>query len=380
MPPEIEYLPARGPRNQPTIDLTPETTPAPAADGRLFELLRLVVERQASDLHLLAGQPPTLRVNGKLEALAEPRLRGEEIRSLLTEALPQRAADFQGAARDVDGSLTFQHAAGPARFRVNAYRTQGAWSACLRHIATAVPSLAALGFPEAVAQQIMTHRDGLVIFTGATGTGKSSSMAALIQLMAERQRLHVLTVEEPIEFVFNSRSGSLFSQREVGRDVDSFAAGLKYGLRQDPDVILVGETRDRETAQMVLSAAETGHLVLTTLHTRDAKGALTRFVDLFPGDQHEEVRKWLALSLRTVVSQHLVSSTAKSSRRVLATEVLHNTSACEVAIRTGRFETIDSVLQTGRRDGMVTLDDDLARLSREGKIPPDVAQRYTKRG
>jgi twitching motility protein PilT len=221
--------------------------------------------------------------------------------------------------------------------------------------------------------------DGLVIFTGTTGAGKSSSMAALIQQMAERHRLHVLTIEEPIEYQFASRMGSLFSQREVGRDVPDFATGLKYGLRQDPDVILVGETRDRDTAQMVLSAAETGHLVLTTLHTRDAKGALSRFVDLFPAAQHEEARKLLAMSLRSVVSQHLLPGIGTSGRRVLATEVLHNSQQAEVAIRSGRFETLDSVIQTGRRDGMYTLDDDLERLVKAGKLPADVAQRLRKR-
>jgi twitching motility protein PilT len=164
----------------------------------------------------------------------------------------------------------------------------------------------------------------------------------------------------------------------VGRDVDSFADGLKYGLRQDPDVVLVGEIRDRETAQMALSAAETGHLIFTTLHTRDAKGALTRFVDLFPHDSQDDVRKQLAMSLRSVVSQHLLPSAVPGEKRVLALEVLHATPQVQAAIRAGKIESIESNIQTGRKEGMLKLDDDLQRLVRLGKISVETARRFAK--
>ena len=186
----------------------------------------------------------------------------------------------------------------------------------------------------------------------------------------------MLTLEEPIEFLFNGANGSLFSQREVGRDVSTFADGLRSGLRQAPAVILVGETRDSETAQMVLSASETGHLVFTTLHTRDAKSALSRFVDLFPPRQHEIVRAQLALGLRTVVSQQLIQIAGVKSKRVLITEVLHNSTQSEVLIRTGRVESLESVIQTGKREGMHSFKDDLERLVRAGQINADAVERF----
>ena len=193
-----------------------------------------------------------------------------------------------------------------------------------------------------------------------------------------RSRDRIITVEEPIEYVHKPIGTSLITQREVGRDVDSFYDGLKYGLRQDPDVVLLGEIRDRDTAQMALSAAETGHLILTTLHTKDAKGAVTRMVDLFPHQVQDDVRTQLSLSLRSVVSQHLLVPADPSEKRVLALEVMHVNQPVRVAIKFGKIESIESAIQTGKRDGMAVLDDDLNRLALTGKITMETARRFAK--
>ncbi len=188
----------------------------------------------------------------------------------------------------------------------------------------------------------------------------------------------IITVEEPIEYVHQRINSTVITQREVGRDVDSFYDGLKYGLRQDPNVLLIGEIRDRDTAQMALSAAETGHLILTTLHTRDAKGAVTRLVDLFPHEAQDDVRTQLSLSLRSVISQHLLPPVSGEGKRVLAVEILHVNTPVRAGIKFGKIDSIESAIQTGKRDGMLTLDDDLQRLLTEGRISSDTARRFAK--
>ncbi len=235
-----------------------------------------------------------------------------------------------------------------------------------------------MGFPEGLARRLIAHTNGLVVITGVTGSGKSTTLAALIDLFNQAGGYRVITVEEPIEYVYGRVSSSMITQREVGRDVDSFFDGLKYGLRQDPDVILVGEIRDRETAQMALSAAETGHLIFTTLHTKDTKGAVTRFVDLFPHGTQDDVRMQLALSLRSVVGQHLLQPVSGEGKRVLALEILHVNNPVRVAIKFGKIDSIESALQTGKRDGMMTLDEDLQRLAMERKISLATARRFAK--
>ncbi|MBW7905395.1 MAG: PilT/PilU family type 4a pilus ATPase [Phycisphaerae bacterium] len=370
----------------------PETEPVKdAAAQQLWELLHRAVSLGASDVHLSPGNVPLARVHGRLEALpagphdASPPapLSPDVTRHMAAACLSAQTQGADGAQRlqalqDYDGSLALPAAGGGARFRFNLHRARGGWALALRSIGAAAPTLAELDFPQGLAQRLIAHPHGLVIFTGAAGVGKSSSMAAIILLLAQSRSVHVLTIEEPVEYVLRPTAGSLFTQREVGSDTPSFASGLRHGLRQDPDVILVGETRDRDTAQMVLSAAETGHLVFTTLHTRDAKGALTRFADLFPAEAQDDVRRQLAMSLRAVVSQLLLPS-VDGGRRALALEVLHVNQQAEVAIRNGRVETLESVIQTGKRDGMWTLDDDLRRLLSAGRISFDTARRVARR-
>jgi twitching motility protein PilT len=282
------------------------------------------------------------------------------------------------SGKNYDCSVAVQSGAEQARFRASLYLSQGAWCACLRHIPSQIPTFEWLGFSEELAQRLVAHKNGLVLFTGVTGSGKTASLAALVNLIRQDARRRILTVEEPIEYLHRPGQGGLVTQREVGRDVDSFADGLKHGLRQDPDVILVGEIRDRETAQIALSAAETGHLILATLHTRDAKGAITRLVDIFPQDAQDDIRSQLALSLRSVVCQHLLPALGADEKRVLALEVLHATQGVQVAIRTGKVETLESALQTGKREGMLLLDDDLQRLVKAGRIALETARRYAK--
>ena len=233
-----------------------------------------------------------------------------------------------------------------------------------------IPDLAWAEFPPPLAQQLAFLRDGLVIVTGSTGSGKTTTLAMLVNLVNKAGGYRIITVEEPVEYKFPRAANSVVTQREVGTDVLTFADGLKHGLRQDPDVILVGEIRDRETAQMVLSAAETGHLVFTSLHTRDAKGAISRYADLFPQDVQKDIRVQLALSLRAIVSQRLLPAleSGGGTKRHLALEVLVNTYPIASAIRTGKLESIDNYLMTSRGDGMVSMDESVRQLLRGGKI------------
>jgi twitching motility protein PilT len=346
--------------------------------AELVELLENAVEREASDVHLVPGYPPTFRIHGDLHAASQTALTPEQTRAMVEALVPERSRPLIAESKNLDCSVALVYHGSDRRFRASVYLAQGNWCACLRYIPNAIPSLEWLGFPEDLAERLVSHANGLVVLTGVTGSGKTASLAALVHLLRQDPNKRVLTVEEPIEYIHSPETGGIVTQREVGRDVDSFADGLKHGLRQDPNVILVGEIRDRETAQMALSAAETGHLILATLHTRDAKGALTRLVDIFPQETQDDIRAQLAMSLRSVVCQHLLPSVDEGEKRVLALEVLHVNQQVQVAIRSGKIETIESAIQVGKRDGMVTLDDDLQRLVKAGQISADTARRLAK--
>jgi twitching motility protein PilT len=264
------------------------------------------------------------------------------------------------------------------RFRASVFLSGRHVSACLRIVPSTIPDLEWAGFPPELAQRLASQRDGLVIVTGAAGTGKTTTLAMIVNLLNQTGGYRIITVEEPVEYLFPRAARSLVSQREIGVDVLTFADGLKYGLRQDPDVILVGEIRDHETAQMALSAAETGHLVFTSLHTRDAKGAVTRFADLFPQEGQRDVRAQLAMSLRAILSQRLLPGTERGARRHLALEVLWNTNPIASAIRSGKVESIDNYILTGRDAGMVSFDESVRQLLRAGKITREVAERNAR--
>jgi twitching motility protein PilT len=258
------------------------------------------------------------------------------------------------------------------------FRTGGQLGLCLRVIPSAIPDCAWAGFPPALAEQLAFVPDGLVIVTGATGTGKTTTLAMIVNLLNQMGGYRIITVEEPVEYLFPRAAHSVVTQREVGIDVRSFADGLRSGLRQDPDVILVGEIRDRPTAQMALSAAETGHRVFTSLHSRDAKGAITRYADLFPQDVQRDIRAQLAMSLRAVVSQRLLPGMERGTKRHLALEVMWNTHPIASAIRSGKVESIDNYLLTGRDEGMVSFDESVRQLLRAGKISREVAEQHVR--
>jgi twitching motility protein PilT len=345
---------------------------------RLRGWLILAVEAGASDLHLIARYPPVLRLHGDLKDLTEAPLKEEETASLLRALCPGDIFATLQTQKNVDFSFAFAINGQTCRFRANLFHCGRQLAACFRVVPTAIPDFEWTEFPENLAKRLAFVRDGMVIVTGATGSGKTTTLAMLIDLLNQTGGYRIITVEEPVEYVFPRAANSVVTQREVGCDVLSFADGLKYGLRQDPDIILVGEIRDRETAQMALSAAETGHLVFASLHTRDAKGALTRYTDLFGQDVQKDIRSQLAMSLRAIVSQRLLPDIERGAKRHLALEVLWNTYPIASAIRSGKWESIDNYLITGREDGMLSFDESVRQLLIAEKITRAVAEQNVR--
>jgi twitching motility protein PilT len=350
----------------------------PQAPEKLRGWLRRAIDAGASDVHLIVGYPPVLRLHGDLIELPEPPLAAEDAQSLLSALCPAEALTRLQARKDVDLAFDLADGGRVSRFRANLFHAGRHLGACLRLVPSAIPAFEWAGFPLELARRLAFLRDGLVIVTGATGSGKTTTLAMIVNLLNQAGGYRIITVEEPVEYQFPRAAHSVVTQREVGTDVLSFADGLKYGLRQDPDVLLVGEIRDRETAQMALSAAETGHLVFTTLHTRDAKGAITRYPDLFPQEVQRDVRAQLAFSLRAVVSQRLLPDIEKGNKRHLALEVLWNTYPIASAIRSGKVESIDNYLLTGREEGMLSFDESVRQLLRAEKITRAVAEQNVR--
>ena len=347
----------------------------PAIHDTLRRWLEWAAQVGASDLHLAVGHPPVVRLHGDLTELPEPPLAADEAGPVLTSVCTPEARARLRDTRNADFSFETAVDGRPARFRAALFFAGGHPGACFRVIPDDIPDLDWAGFPRALAARLTGLRDGLVLVTGATGSGKTTTLAMLVNDLNRAGGVRVVTVEEPVEYLFPRVATSVVTQREVGADVLSFADGLKHALRQDPDVILVGEVRDPETARMCLSAAETGHLVFATLHTRDAKGAVTRFPDFFPQESQAGVRGQLAMSLRAVVSQRLLPGVERGGRRHLALEVLWNTHPIASAVRTGKVESIDNYLVTGRDEGMVSFDESVRRLLRAGLVTREVAER-----
>ena len=351
--------------------------PSPIAE-KLRRWLEWAVQVGASDLHVVVGHPPVVRLHGDLTALPEAPVAADEAETLLLSACPPDALARLQSQKNADFSLECPADGRTARFRATLFLADGHTGGCFRVIPGTIPELTWAGFPQPLAEKLAGLRDGIVLVTGATGSGKSTTLAMIVNRLNAAGGYRIITVEEPIEYHFPRAENSVVTQREVGADVHTFADGLKYGLRQDPDVILVGEIRDRDTAQMALSAAETGHLVFSTLHTRDAKGAVTRFPDLFPPDALAAVRAQLAMSLRAIVSQRLLPGVDKAQKRHLALEVMWNTHPIASAIRTGKVESIDNYIQTGRDEGMFTFDESVKQLLRAGKITRAVAEQNVR--
>src|SRR6201995_4151708 len=328
------------------------------------------LERRASDIHLTAGAAPSIRVRGRLFPLEGfPVLGVSDTREIVYSILSDGQRQQFENARQVD----FSYPAPPtARMRVNAYLQRGAVSAALRVIPSTIQSLDSLGMPPIVREMAHLPR-GIVLVTGPTGSGKSTTLAAVIDEINNPREDHILPIEDPIEFL-HTHKRCLVNQRELGSDALGFAEGLRAALREDPDVILVGEMRDLETISTALTAAETGHLVLATLHTQDAPQTIDRIIDVFPPHQQQHVRVMLSVALQGVVAQQLLP-TADGSGRVPAVEILIPTTAIRNLIREGKTHQIYSAIQTGAEHGMQTMDAALADLVRAGRITGEVAQR-----
>ncbi|AEI45724.1 type IV pilus twitching motility protein PilT [Paenibacillus mucilaginosus] len=338
------------------------------------ELLRTAHERGASDLHITAGAPPVLRVHGSLLPLEGSPLSTEDTSGMVLAVMTPDQAERFGRTGEVDFSYEVE---GLSRYRVNAYRQRGKVSLAARTIPAKIPTLEELRLPPAV-QSLTQRPHGLVLVTGPTGSGKSSTLAALINHINKTQRKHIVTLEDPIEFL-HAHGSSVINQREVGSDTRSFADGLRAVLRQDPDVILVGEMRDLETITAAVTAAETGHLVFATLHTTDAPQTIDRIVDAFPAHQQGQIRIQLAAVLVGVVSQRLLPK-PRGEGRTCVTEIMMNTPAVANLIRTEKVHQIKSVMQTGRLQGMHTMDMAIKELLQQGLVDPLAAKAYLQEG
>ncbi len=329
----------------------------------LTDLLIEVLERKASDLHLTSGARPTLRLNGHLHPMDDrPVLTPPVIQKMMYAIITQKQREKFEAELELDFAYAVP---GKARFRVNLYRQRDALGAAFRLIPYEIKKLEDLGVPPSVANFAMLPR-GFVLVTGPTGSGKSTTLASLVDLANRQRRDHIMTCEDPIEFL-HSHQSSLVNQREVGEDTHSFQNALKHVLRQDPDIILVGEMRDLETISVALTAAETGHLVFATLHTQDAAQTIDRVIDVFPPHQQQQVRVQLAGALQGVVCQTL-ARTYDGKGRIVACEVLVATPAIRNLIREGKTHQIYSSLQAGSKFGMQTMDQHLADLVKTGRI------------
>jgi twitching motility protein PilT len=328
----------------------------------IAELLLMTVDRNGSDLHLTVGSPPCIRIHGDVEPTEFPPLSREDTHDILMDIMNDTQKARFEETNDLDFALEL---AGCGRFRVNAFRTRLGAAAVFRVIPSKIKTVEDLGLPPVV-EKLAEFERGLVLVTGPTGSGKSTTLAALIDFINQRRKGHILTIEDPIEFVHPHKK-CLVNQREVGPSTNTFSAALRAALREDPDVILVGEMRDLETISLAVSAAETGHLVFGTLHTSSAAQTMDRVIDVFPVHQQAQVRAMLAESIRGVVAQKLMK-TADRAGRVASLEILTATPAVRNLIREGKTFQLISVMQTSSKDGMQTMDQALRDLYRMRKI------------
>jgi twitching motility protein PilT len=332
------------------------------------ELLSALLEVGGSDLHLTAGAPPTVRVHGDLEALPNyPKLSPRSLQGMIYAILPQKLRERFEQELELDMSYSLP---GKARFRVNVYQQRDAIGAAFRLIPFEIKTLDTLGLPAVVADLARFPR-GFVVVTGPTGSGKSTTLAGMIDVVNTERAGHIMTVEDPIEFLHKHKR-CIVNQREVGADTQGFGQALKHVLRQDPDVILVGEMRDLETISTAITAAETGHLVFATLHTQDAPQTIDRIIDVFPPHQQQQVRVQLATTLQGVVTQQLIQ-TADGHGRVVASEVLVATPGIRNLVREGKVHQIYSAMQAGGRYGMQTMDMSLAGHVKAGRVSQQMA-------
>jgi twitching motility protein PilT len=340
-------------------------------DLKIF--LQNVIDSKASDLHLISGLPPTLRINGELVPIPSSGvLTQDQIGDLLKQVLSAEQIERLSVNKEIDFSLNFSDR---GRFRVNAYTQKNSLAAAFRLIPMEIPDIDSLGLPKML-HSFASLRQGLILVTGPTGHGKSTTLAAMINEVNKTRACHIVTIEDPVEFIFKPQK-SIISQREMRSDTHSWEVALRSALREDPDVVLVGEMRDYETIAAALTVAETGHLVFATLHTNSAAQSIDRIVDVFPDEQQKQIRLQLSNTLEAVFSQRLVTSITSS--RVVAYEIMLGTTAIKTAIREGKTHQIESILETSQEVGMSTIEHSLADLVKRGVITMEVAQSWSLR-
>ncbi len=335
----------------------------------LQDLLEDLVRAGGSDLHLKVGSPPTFRINGDLQAHDSPRLMPDDIQRLIKPSMNEKQIAELAQARDLDYAISLS---GVARFRASVFFQRGTVVGVFRAVPFDVPRLENLGLPDACSD-LAGRKSGLVLVTGATGSGKSTTLAAVVDHVNRTQRVHILTLEDPIEFVHRDRT-AIVNQRQVGSDVATFSGGVIRALRHDPDVILIGEMRDLETIEAALTAAETGHLVLATLHTSSAAQTVDRILDVFPADKQAQVRLQLSSTLQGILSQHLLPGI--DGGRVAAVEVLIATRGIRAMVREGKTHQITSAIQAGGRHGMQTMRMAVEAAVRAGRVDAREAEQF----
>jgi twitching motility protein PilT len=333
----------------------------------ITDLLVFTQKNQASDLHLSTGNPPILRVHGEMMPYKSPALSGDEVKRMLYSIMTEQQRSDYERDFEIDLAISFGE---DMRFRVNAFNTMNGPAAVLRTIPNRIQSLEEIAAPE-ILKKLCALPKGLVLVTGPTGSGKSTTLAAMVDFINTNDAKHIITIEDPVEFLHTSKK-SLINQREVGKNTRSFARALKSALREDPDVILVGELRDIETIQLALTAAETGHLVFGTLHTNSAPKTIDRIIDVFPANDKEMVRAMLSVSLEAVITQALLRR--KDSGRVAAHEIMLGTSAVRNLIREGKVPQLYSILQIGSKIGMRTMKDSVYELLNQDIISEQTAR------
>jgi len=336
------------------------------------DLVKLAAKRHASDVHITAGVPPILRINGQLIKIGTVPLTPENTQMMIEPIIPKPCRDELAETGQTDFSYSVRSV---GRCRVNVYKQRGAYGAALRLIADVIPRPESLGLNSSVIDLINRKR-GMVLVTGPTGSGKSTTLASLIDLISKTYHHHVITLEDPIEYL-HKHNKAMVNQREIGLDSISFESALRAALRQDPDVILVGEMRDLDTISTAITAAETGHLVFSTLHTIGAASTIDRIIDVFPPYQQQQIRVQLANVLECVISQQLMPL-ADGSGRVAAFEVMHATPAIRNLIREAKIHMIPAIVQTSRRQGMVTMDDAIFELCSGHRITSEIAISYAQ--
>lgn len=346
---------------------TPTVLPASI---KIETLLEECIRRNASDLHIQVGVPPILRIDGALAPIPNtPVLSSEAVSKLIFSTLDSMQREVLSKDKEFDYSFSFGEI---ARFRVNAFNEKGNLAAAFRLIPTKMPTIDELGMPQVISS-FADYPRGLVLVTGPTGSGKSTTLAAIINKINTEKAMHILTIEDPIEFTHKSKR-SLVAQREVHYDTFSFSRALKSALREDPDVVLLGEMRDLETISSAITIAETGHLVFATLHTNSAAQSIDRMIDVFPAEQQPQIRSQLAGILMAVCSQRLIP--AIGGGRVVAAEIMIANSAVRAIIREGKTHQLDTTIQTGANEGMQTMDRTLAKLVQQGTVTYDDARDY----